>query len=80
MDQYELALSRVGNKKYVQDILAQKEKEISEAFDSGGVFMLCGSMSMQDSVLEVLSKITDSKLKRSLSSFQNNGQLLKDCY
>jgi sulfite reductase (NADPH) flavoprotein alpha-component len=80
MDQYELALSRVENKKYVQDILAQKENEISEAFDSGGVFMLCGSMSMQDSVLEVLSKITDSKLKRSLSSFQNNGQLLKDCY
>jgi sulfite reductase (NADPH) flavoprotein alpha-component len=80
MDTYELALSRVENKKYVQDILAQQEKEISEAFDSGGVFMLCGSMSMQDSVLEVLGKITDSKLKRSLSSFQNNGQLLKDCY
>lgn len=80
MDAYELALSREDDKNYVQDILAQKENEIAEAFASGGVFMLCGSMAMQDSVLEVLSRITNTKLKRALSSFQNNGQLLKDCY
>lgn len=80
MDKYELALSRVDSGQYVQDILAQQENEISEAFDTGGIFMLCGSMAMQDSVLEVLNKITNSKLNRSLSSFQSNGQLLKDCY
>jgi len=80
MEKYELALSRVDNKRYVQDILAQQENEVSAALDSGGVFMLCGSMAMQDSVLEVLNKITNTKLNRSLSSFQSNGQLLKDCY
>ena len=80
MDKYELALSREENKNYVQDILSQKENEVAEAFNSGGVFMLCGSMAMQDSVMEVLNRITNSKLGQSLSSFQHNGQLLKDCY
>ena len=80
MDAYELALSREDDKNYVQDILASRENEVAEAFASGGVFMLCGSMAMQDSVLQVLSRITTTKLGRALSSFQNNGQLLKDCY
>jgi sulfite reductase (NADPH) flavoprotein alpha-component len=80
MDKYELALSRLDSGQYVQDILAQQVNEVSEAFDTGGIFMLCGSMAMQDSVLEVLNKITNTKLNRSLSSFQSNGQLLKDCY
>ena len=80
MDKYELALSRLDSGQYVQDILAQQVNEVSEAFDTGGVFMLCGSMAMQDSVLEALNKITNTKLNRSLSSFQSNGQLLKDCY
>jgi len=80
MDKYELALSREDNGQYVQDVLAQQENEVSEAFNTGCVFMLCGSMAMQDSVLEVLNRITNTKLNRSLSSFQSNGQLLKDCY
>ena len=80
MEKYELALSRVDNRQYVQDILAQQEDEVAKAFDSGAVFMLCGSMAMQSSVLEVLSRITSTKLDQSLSSFQHNGQLLKDCY
>jgi sulfite reductase (NADPH) flavoprotein alpha-component len=80
MDKYELALSREDNGQYVQDVLAQQENEVSEAFNTGCVFMICGSMAMQDSVLEVLNRITNTKLNRSLSSFQSNGQLLKDCY
>jgi sulfite reductase (NADPH) flavoprotein alpha-component len=80
MEKYELALSREESGTYVQDVLAQQEDAVSEALDSGGVFMLCGSMAMQDSVLEVLNRITNNKLNRSLSSFQSNGQLLKDCY
>jgi sulfite reductase (NADPH) flavoprotein alpha-component len=80
MDKYELALSREDNGQYVQDVLAKQENEVSEAFNTGCVFMICGSMAMQDSVLEVLNRITNTKLNRSLSSFQSNGQLLKDCY
>ena len=80
MEKYELALSRDGKKQYVQELLAQQEDQVAKAFESGAVFMLCGSMAMQNEVLEVLGQITHNKLKRSLSSFQNNGQLLKDCY
>ena len=80
MEKYELALSREVNSKYVQDILAQQEDEVADALDSGGVFMLCGSMAMQDSVLKVLNRITNDKLDRAISSFMNNGQILKDCY
>ena len=77
---YELALSRTGKRQYVQDILAKKDEEVSKALDSGSIFMLCGSMNMQNSVLDVLDKITKDKLDKSLSFFQDNGQLLKDCY
>jgi len=80
MEKYELALSREGNSKYVQDILAEEENEVARALESGAVFMLCGSMAMQDSVLKVLNKITNDKLDRAISSFMNNGQILKDCY
>ena len=80
MEKYELALSRTGEKQYVQDVLAQKSDEVSKALDSGSVFMICGSMNMQNAVLEVLDEITNSKLNQPLSFFQDNGQLLKDCY
>ena len=80
MNGFELALSREGKKQYVQDILDEQSDKVAKALDSGGVFMLCGSMAMQNSVLEVLDKITNEKLQKSISTFQNNGQLLKDCY
>jgi len=80
MDHYELALSRTGKKQYVQDILVEKQIEVSKALDSGSVFMICGSMDMQNSVLDVLDEIANDKLGKSLSYFQDNGQLLKDCY
>ena len=80
MEKYELALSRTGEKQYVQDVLAKNADEVSKALDSGSVFMICGSMNMQNAVLQVLDEITNSKLNKPLSSFQDNGQLLKDCY
>ena len=80
MEKYELALSRAGEKQYVQDVIAQKADEVSKALDSGSVFMICGSMDMQNAVLQVLDEVTNSKLNKPLSSFQDNGQLLKDCY
>ena len=80
MDGYELALSRTGKKQYVQNILAKKQLEISNALESGSVFMICGSIKMESSVIEVLDKIANKKLGKRLSYFQKNGQVLKDCY
>ena len=80
MKSYDLALSRTEKKQYVQDVLGQKKEEVSAALDSGSVFMICGSMNMQNSVLQTLDEITNSKLDKSISFFLDNGQLLKDCY
>lgn len=80
MDGYELALSRTSKKQYVQNILAKKQLEISNALESGSVFMICGSIKMESSVIEVLDKIANKKLGKPLSYFQKNGQVLKDCY
>ncbi|MGD1844397.1 MAG: NADPH cytochrome P450 oxidoreductase family protein [Salibacteraceae bacterium] len=80
VEHYELALSRVDKKQYVQDVLSQQEEQVAQAFDAGAVFMLCGSMAMQDATLQVLNQITQTKLGKPLSRFQNDGQLLTDCY
>lgn len=42
--------------------------------------MLCGSMAMQQSVLDTLNEIATTQLEQPLSEFENNGQLLMDCY
>ena len=80
MDGYDLALSRTGKKQYVQNILANKQLEVSNALESGSVFMICGSIKMESSVLKILDEITNNQLDKPLSYFQKNGQILKDCY
>lgn len=77
---YELALSQVEEKKYVQDIVLNKKQEIAQILREGGVLMLCGSVAMQNDVLKVLEEITKTQLQQSLYHFQNRGQLLMDCY
>jgi|TARA_B110000091_G_scaffold214545_1_gene268905 sulfite reductase (NADPH) flavoprotein alpha-component len=77
---YQLSLSQVAKKRYVQDLLSQQQKEISETLEKGGVFMICGSIAMQHSVLDVLEEIATTQLQVPLSEFENNGQLLMDCY
>lgn len=42
--------------------------------------MICGSVAMLNGVLEVLSKITMSKLNKPLSVYQNKNQIKTDCY
>ncbi len=77
---YNLALSQEGKKMYVQDVIKHREKEVGQALKDGCVFMLCGSMAMQHSVLDTLEEIAQKELKQPLSDFENNGQLLTDCY
>jgi sulfite reductase (NADPH) flavoprotein alpha-component len=42
--------------------------------------MICGSIAMQNKVLETLNEISITKLNKPLSYFQNKGQILMDCY
>ena len=80
MLKYELALSQVKDRQYVQDILLTKQIEIAKQLKQGGCIMLCGSLAMQYSVLDTLQQITTSQLNEQLSVFKNKGQLLLDCY
>ncbi|WP_340066800.1 PepSY domain-containing protein [Ascidiimonas aurantiaca] len=80
LDDYQIALSRTVHKSYVQDILFQHKEKVAQTLTSGGAIMLCGSLAMQNGVLDTLEEITQTELKKPLSDFENNGQLLMDCY
>lgn len=75
-----LALSREGEKQYVSDLLAGDALLITDTLKGGGVLMLCGSLSMQKDVLNVLENICNSHTGRELSYYQSHGQILMDCY
>lgn len=76
-----VAYSRVYDKKiYVQDLLLEQKDFISKAIQNGSVIMLCGSMSMQNAVLQTLEQIITTQLNCSLSTLENSGQLKMDCY
>lgn len=75
-----LAFSQKNPKRYVQNVLLEQKSEVAHTLESGGVFMLCGSLKMQQSVLRTLNEITTEELDRPLSDYENKGQLLMDCY
>jgi sulfite reductase (NADPH) flavoprotein alpha-component len=65
---------------YVQDLIAQKEEFIANHLKHEGVIMICGSIEMQNGVLDILHDITKSKLDMSLSAFETMEQIKMDCY
>ncbi|WP_422107903.1 PepSY domain-containing protein [Winogradskyella sp.] len=78
---FHIAYSQEQEEKiYVQDIIQEKQDLISKVLNNEGVIMICGSIAMQNRVLEVLNTITMSKLKQPLSTFENNEQIKMDCY
>ena len=81
LDELHLAFSREdGNKRYVQELIADNSADIAKKLEEGTVFMICGSIAMQNAVLDVLGSISTSILKRPLSDFEHREQLLTDCY
>ena len=68
------------NKSYVQNILMEQKKDVVKTIKEGGVFMLCGSLSMQNAVLDTLEEISFNELNQPISILENSGQLLIDCY
>ncbi|MEM6348125.1 MAG: PepSY domain-containing protein [Bacteroidota bacterium] len=76
-----LAYSRQeSTHRFVQDILMDQQDEIAQRLKEGGVFMICGSLAMQDAVLSLLEEISLSYHGKDLSYFLNKGQILMDCY
>jgi len=76
----QVAYSREGEKQYVKDLLHRDEELVARVLGKGGIIMLCGSLSMQNDVVELLELICQSKLGNSISFYQSHGQVLMDCY
>lgn len=69
-----------AKKQYVQDLIAEKADFIANVLQNEGVIMICGSIAMQQQVLNILETITRSKLNLPLSDFEHTEQLKMDCY
>ncbi|WP_231425222.1 PepSY domain-containing protein [Pedobacter sp. Leaf250] len=75
-----VAYSREGEKQYVKDLLALDQSFVCETLKNNGVIMLCGSLSMQKDVIELLDKLCLNDQQKSISYYQSRGQILMDCY
>ncbi|MEM9649439.1 MAG: PepSY domain-containing protein [Bacteroidota bacterium] len=76
----DVAYSRESKAEYVQDILSKKSAWIAQQFEEGAVVMICGSIAMQNQVLDVLEDSCRTHLNKPLSEFENLEQLKMDCY
>ncbi len=80
LNRYQLALSREARKQYVSHLIQKDETSIWQVLSSGGILMICGSLSMQKDVLIVLENISRKFNGADIETYQNNGQILTDCY
>ena len=80
LSEYQIALSKEEDPLYVQDLLLNNKATVAKILSEDGNIMICGSLTMQQGVLEVLEQIAQEELNRPLSDFENNGQLAMDCY
>ena len=75
-----VAYSREGDKQYVSNLLTRDADLLTKVLLMKGVLMLCGSLAMQQDVLDLLETICQTKLGHSVSHYQSRNQILMDCY
>lgn len=76
----QVAYSREGDKKYVKDILARDEVFVARSLSYGGVIMICGSLAMQQDLIELLDGVCQRFNNKVVSFYQAKCQILMDCY
>jgi len=76
----QVAYSREGERQYVKDLLAKDAELVTKILAANGVIMLCGSLSMQNNIVEFLEIICQKNNGKSISYYQSHGQVLMDCY
>ena len=72
---FQIAFSREENRQYVMDLIRKDATFFSELLKNKGVIMICGSLTMQQNVEDILSEICPDK---DMSVYK--GQILTDCY
>lgn len=80
LSNFNLALSQQGNKQYVQDVLLKDANLVSQVLSTNGYIMICGSLTMQESVLQTLARILSKNNLESLEFYRRNKQIKTDCY
>lgn len=80
LGQMNIAYSREGEKQYVNHLLQNDGENIARLLTEKGVIMLCGSLSMQKDVLEILDQISMQYNSQPVSFYQSHGQIRMDCY
>jgi sulfite reductase (NADPH) flavoprotein alpha-component len=80
LSKLQVAYSRVEQKQYVKDLLEKDAALVADVLANDGVIMLCGSLSMQNNVVELLENICQTHLGKSVSFYQSHSRILMDCY
>lgn len=80
LQQLHLAYSRESQKQYVKDLLLRDAEFIAGTLANAGVIMICGSLSMQNNVIELMEIVCQKHNGKSISYYQSHGQVLMDCY
>ncbi|MEN8816273.1 MAG: PepSY domain-containing protein [Nonlabens sp.] len=76
----QVSTSRESSKTYVQDELWEQKELLSSVLNQNGTIMICGSIAMRDDVLKALEQIMEQVSESELAFYEQNGQILSDCY
>ncbi|WP_316829848.1 PepSY domain-containing protein [Pedobacter aquatilis] len=80
LNKLNVAYSREGVKQYVSDLVAADAVLLAKSLTESAVVMICGSLSMQKDILNVLEQICIERTGNPLSFYQSRNQILTDCY
>lgn len=80
LGQVHTAFSREGEKQYVSHLISRDADLVANVLGRGGVLMICGSLTMQKDVIELLETICQAKTGTSVSFYQSHNQIRTDCY
>ena len=80
LQQVHLSLSREEGKEYVCHRVLKNSSAVLQALQQGGVIMICGSLSMQEDVMNALNEICAGMGINTVAAFVEEGKILADCY
>ncbi|WP_194766883.1 PepSY domain-containing protein [Tamlana sp. I1] len=69
-----------SQKRYVQNLILEKQDLVARVLKNGGIIMICGSVAMEKGVKQVLNQITLQQFDKPLEVFQGRNQIKTDCY
>jgi sulfite reductase (NADPH) flavoprotein alpha-component len=80
LENIHLSLSREAEKEYVSHRILKNNDTVLQTLQQGGVIMICGSLSMQNDVMNVLTEICAVLNNATAAAFVEEGKILTDCY